>query len=466
MELLLSSVSVTPSGTYLFGLVESISSNLDASGSLEDELRLASDVMTDSFCLSARTGREALRVVETCGVLLTPVVATGCASIFKIEGKLSGVLLLARFPGLESVSPLPLRGEDGGLGLFRVAKNLSASNLVLSRVACSLASFLLAASVLGLAVGSVCFTTAGVRRGLEDVRGSTAGGDWDTLGTGEGLAGLVGSSRPELAEVISCFVTLLEGRVDLTTFNSLWSELPRDPGVSSVLLPALLLPGSLPRDAEKLPSWRVLSVTSNPPDSLAMEGVGMKSRVPSSSGEGESVMADTSGKTRVEVSLEGLQYWEGSSESIPLDGLGSVPGEAPLVVNVGTAAVEVSVAAAGPLFLVESSFFAVAIVAAGVAEREEMLLRSSFGIWNWAGKGVCTVTTGVRSALSVPLLNPPSADAAAPIEVWEVSPRLPPLATRVLSSSPSLVALMSGLSPLRLGLARGCAQGAVGSLGW
>lgn len=176
-------------------------------------------------------------------------------------------------------------------------------------------------------------------------------------------------------------------------------------------------------------------------------------------------MADTSGKTRVEVSLEGLQYWEGSSESIPLDGLGSVPGEAPLVVNVGTAAVEVSVAAAGPLFLVESSFFAVAIVAAGVAEREEMLLRSSFGIWNWAGKGVCTVTTGVRSALSVPLLNPllqtqrlQSRSGKSPLGYrrWQRGFCPAPLAGRT-----DVRAL-----PLRLGLARGCGRGAVGSLGW
>ena len=52
----------------------------------------------------------------------------------------------------------------------------------------------------------------------------------------------------------------------------------------------------------------VLSVTLKPPDSRAMEGVGMESRLPSSPGEGESIMADTSGKMRVEVSLEDLQY--------------------------------------------------------------------------------------------------------------------------------------------------------------
>ena len=202
----------------------------------------------------------------------------------------------------------------------------------------------------------------------------------------------------------------------------------------------------------------------------------MESSAPSSSGEGESVMADTSGKTRVEVSLEGLQYWEGNSESIPLDGLSSIPGEALLVMDVGKAAVEVSVTVAGTLLLVESSFFGsstvtevVGVAKLGRPERVETLPRSSLGIWNWTGKGVCTVTTGVRSVLSVPLLNIPFAAAEAATEDLAVSP-CPPLlllATRVLSSSPSLVALTSRLSLLRVGLARGCSRGAaVGSLGW
>ena len=102
----------------------------------------------------------------------------------------------------------------------------------------------------------------------------------------------------------------------------------------------------------------VLSVMLNPLDSLAMEGMRMESSVPSSSGEGESIMADTSGKTRVKVSLEGLQYWEGNSESIPLDGLSSIPGEALLVMDVlDNAAVEVSPTVARTLLLVKSSFF-------------------------------------------------------------------------------------------------------------
>ena len=219
-ELLLSSASVTPSGTYLFGLVESISSNLDASGSPADEMRVTSDDTKDSFCLSVYTGREVLRVVEMAGVLLTPVVTTERVSTFKPAGKLSEMALLDPLPGFESASSFSLRGGDVGLGLFSVARNLSASNLVLSRVACSSASFLLAAAVLGLAVGSVCFVD-GVR-GLADASGSAAAGDRIASGAGGCLPGLVGSSWPEL---LLCFITPLDGREDSTITDSLCSDL-------------------------------------------------------------------------------------------------------------------------------------------------------------------------------------------------------------------------------------------------
>ena len=156
IELLLSSDIVTPRGTYFLGLVESISSNLEASGRLEDELRVVSDATKESFCLSEYVGREVLRVVEMGGALLATGVAEERVFTSKLIGKVSEVL-----PTGEAASFFPLRGEDVGLGLFSVAKNLSALNRAASRVACSSASFLLAASVLGLPVGSFPFV-AGV----------------------------------------------------------------------------------------------------------------------------------------------------------------------------------------------------------------------------------------------------------------------------------------------------------------
>ena len=65
--------------------------------------------------------------------------------------------------------------------------------------------------------------------------------------------------------------------------------------------------------------------------------------MPSSSvGGGDIVMAESSGKTSVDVSLVGFQYCEGSPESIPvdnpesipMDNLDSITGEATLVVVV------------------------------------------------------------------------------------------------------------------------------------
>ena len=140
--------------------------------------------------------------------------------------------------------------------------------------------------------------------------------------------------------------------------------------------------------------------------------------------------------------------------------------------DVGSAAVEVTETVERPLLLEKDSFFGpLTVIEVGVAklgrlERVDMLSRSSLGIWNWNGKGVCTVTTGVRLTFSVSLFITPFTVAEALLAMVgeSVTPCPLLLATRVLSISPSLVALPSRSPFWRLGLARGCNWEAVGSL--